>query len=236
MTRTKRKEVAQIKDKEKANALALLRERFDLPTLAAVIQRGSSDSSYELKLEDGRIIVIGTSFEIHQQAKVRARLFDADATLKKYHADDWAKVLLAVRQAVEVVETMTEADELRGYVLGILGVQRSRLDDYDDVASVDFGDEDKTALLKTLANRKHRGFYDYKSGVVYLPLARFVEFLSFNSGRRWTQREAIALLTRHDFVYRQKSVRYTDAEGESKVFNVGTFWTSPESYYLKGDS
>ena len=232
----RRKKVEQLQDRKKANALELLRERFDLPTLAAVIQRGSSDSSYELKLEDGRIVVLGAALEIHQQAKVRARLFDANALMPKHSTEKWDEVLRAIRESVEVVETLTEADELRSYVLGILGIHRSRLGDNEDMASVDFGSEDKADLLKMLANRKHRGFYDRRSGVVYLPLSHIVEHLNYNSGRRWTQREAVALLTRHDFVYRQKSVRYTDGEGESKVFNAGTFWTSPEGYYLKGDS
>lgn len=227
--------VFQFDVRKKNAALKTLRGLFKLPTLASVIQRGSSDSTYELKLEDGKIIVLGNSNEIHQQSKVRARLFDANVIMPKYSSEKWDGVLRAIRDAADVVETLTEAEELRGYVIEILGVHRSHLN-YDDIASVDFNDEDKTELLKTLDDRKNRGFYDRRRGAVYLPLRKIIEHLNFNSGRRWTQREVVALLTRHDFTHRQKSVRYTDRNGTSKVFNAGTFWTSPEGYYMPSDS
>jgi hypothetical protein len=217
----RQKKVEQLRDRRKANALELLRERFCLPALAAVIQRGSSESSYELKLEDGRIVVLGTAYEIHQQAKVRARLFDANAIMPKHSTEKWDEVLRAVREIVEVVETMTEAEELRSHVL----------DAVSDLSAVDFADENKSRLVSRLATKKDTGFYDRRSGVVYLSLGAFVGYLNFKSGRRWTRREVVSLLTRHGFAYRQKAVRYTEEDGQSKVFNAGTFWTSPENYY-----
>jgi hypothetical protein len=222
----RQKKVEQLRDRRRANALELLRERFKLPALTAVIQRGSSESSYELKLEDGRIVVLGTALELHQQAKVRARLFDANAIMPKHSTERWDEVLRAVREVVEVVETLTEADELHSFVRDAL----------PESSAVDFGDEDKKDLVRKLTAKSHRGFYDRRSGVVYLSLNGFVDHLNLNSGRRWTRREVVAMLTRHDFTYRQKAVRYTDEHGQSKVFNAGTFWTSPEDYYYREDS
>src|SRR5947209_3531986 len=193
-----RKEAAKLKTK--AEALELLQKRFDLPMLQAVIQRGSSDSSYELRLEDGRIIVLGGAYEIHQQAKVRARLFDANAVMKKYHSIEWDEVLKAIRSAVEQVETITESEELRAYVLGFIGKGRSHINPRDDFAKVNFNDEDKTYLLKALSNREYRTFYDSQTGVVYLAIGRFIEHLNMNSGRRWSRRDVATLLSRNGFV------------------------------------
>jgi len=234
MSAQRQRKVVLIKDGKKVAALELLRERFDLPTLVSVIQRGSSDSTYELKLEGGRIIVLGIALEIHQQAKVRARLFDANAMMPKHSAEKWDEVLHAIRDAVEEVETLTEAEELRDYVLDFLGKSRSRLDGREDIRGVDFSDEDKIYLLRVLNDRSHKGFYDRHSGIAYLPLGKFVEHLNFHSGRRWRRREVADLLSRHGFEFKQKSVRYTDESGASKTYNVGRFWTSPEAYVPTG--
>jgi len=78
--------IAPFRDKKKAKALELLRKSFNLSKLAAVIKRGSSDSTYELKLEDGSFIVLGSAYEVHQQAKVQAKLFDAKARMPKHDA------------------------------------------------------------------------------------------------------------------------------------------------------
>jgi hypothetical protein len=209
-------------ERKRTAALKTLRSTFKLPSLASVIQRGSSDSTYELKLEDGKFIVLGSSLEVHQQSKVRARLFDAKVRMPKYDAKEWDKILDALCNAAEEIETFTEAEELKNYVFGYA---RSHL----SMSVIDAGDPEE--LLKKLQERftRHKGFIDKRENVVYLPLGKFVDFVNTACGGRMSERDVANMLSRHDFKYRQKSVRYTDTN-ESRTFNGGRFWVSPDGY------
>lgn len=215
--------------KSKADAIALLRERFHLPKLAAVIQRGSSDSTYELKLEDNSIIVLGSAYEIHQQAKVRARLFDAKAVMSKYSAEKWDEVLRAIRDAAEEVETFTEAEELRNYVQSYMRVNSTTKREHQGLARLSLNEfKNEEALLSFLRVKRHKGFFDDRR--VYLSQSGFTAYINaFRSGR-YSDRDVADMLSRHGFEYKQKTIAYTSESGERKTFNAGRFWCSPEGY------
>ncbi len=211
-------------ERKKSAALKTLRRMFKLPTLVSVIQRGSGDSTYELRLEGGKFIVLGGSLEVHQQSKVRARLFDAKVRLPKYDAKEWDEVLDALCDAAEEVETFTEAEELKNYVLGYA---RNHL---AGACSIDAGDSEGLLKMLRAKHTRYKGFVDVQGRVAYLPLGKFTDFINAARGGRMSERDVANMLSRHDFKYRQKSVRYTDAEGESRTLNGGRFWISPEGY------
>jgi hypothetical protein len=210
-------------ERKKTAALKTLRRMFKLPALSSVIQRGSSDSTYELKFEDGKFIVLGSSLEVHQQSKVRARLFDAHVRMPKYDAKEWDEVLDALCAAAEEVETFTEAEELKNYVFGYVRTHLSS-------AVIDADDAEE--LLKKLQERqtRYKGFIDIRDKVVYLPLGKFVDFVNSARGGRMSERDVANMLSRHDFKYRQKGVRYIGESNESRTLNGGRFWISPDGY------
>jgi len=128
-----------------------------------------------------------------------------------------------MRDAAEEVETFTEAEELKNYVLGYA---RAHL----GASVIDASDGE--ALLKMLraAHTRHKGFVDAHGKAAYLPLGRFTDFVNRERGGRMSERDVANMLSRHDFKYRQKSVRYSDDDGESKTLNGGRFWVSPDGY------
>lgn len=226
--------VASFKDKKKADALELLRESFDLPTLAAVVKRGGSDSTYELKLEDGSFIVLGSAYEVHQQAKVRAKLFDARARMPKHDARAWDDVLDAIRDAAEEVETFTEAEELMNYVAGYVKGQRTGKGEYGGLREMNLDLEtaeasrDEERFLNTIRHRRHKGFVDGRR--VYLSQAGFTLYINLIRSGRFSERDVAEMLSRHGFEYKQKTVAYVNASGERRTVNAGRFWWSPEGY------
>lgn len=229
--RVKSRKVVPLRSDTKEEALETLREMFDLPTLASVIQRGSSDSTYELKLSDGKIIVLGSATEVHQQSKVRARLFDVDVILPPYSREKWGEVLRAIRDAVERVETFTEAEELKSYVVGY----KNKHKPYDLARVESEEDEMLTDKLHRKA-AKDLGFLDSRNGTICLSLNKFTAYLNCERNGRWSERDVANMLSRHGFIHRQKSVRYRDEKGESKTFNFGRFWISPDDYLTDENS
>lgn len=218
-------------DEKRQNALNKLRDSLKVPNLVSVIQRGTSNSVYELKLSDNSYIVLGSSSEVRQKLKVADRLFDAGIILDKFSDEKWRdSVLTTIREAVEIVETQTDAEELHGYVSNYFNMNGYRNDYWDNRNGINLNCEDKEELVKGISRIRSRGFYDYATGQAYLPLQTFLQFLNNNSGKRWTQREITTLLSRYGFVNRQKGIRYSTESGETEVYNAGRFWTSPIKY------
>lgn len=217
-------------DEKRQNALNKLRDALKVPNLISLIQRGTSNSVYELKLSDNSYIVLGSSSEVRQKLKVADRLFDAGIILDKFSNEKWHdNVLTTIRDAVTIIETLTDEEELYGYVSNYFNMNGYRSDYWDNHSGINLKDEDKEELAKALSRLK-RGFYDYATGQVYLPLQTFLQFLNNTSGKRWTQREITTLLSRYGFVNRQKGIRYSTESGETEVYNAGRFWTSPIKY------
>lgn len=218
-------------DEKRQNALNKLRDSLKVPNLVSVIQRGTSNSVYELKLSDNSYIVLGSSSEVRQKLKVADRLFDAGIILDKFSDEKWRdNVLTTIREAVEIVETQTDAEELHGYVSNYFSMNGYRNDYWDNRNGINLNCEDKEELVKEISRFRSRGFYDYATGQAYLPLQTFLQFLNNTSGKRWTQREITTLLSRYGFVNRQKGIRYSTESGETEVYNAGRFWTSPIKY------
>ncbi|MGI8787095.1 MAG: hypothetical protein ACR2HG_04945 [Pyrinomonadaceae bacterium] len=218
-------------DEKRQNAINKLKDSLKVPNLVSIIQRGTSNSVYELKLSDNSHIVLGSSSEVRQQSKVADRLFDAGIILDKFSSEKWRdNVLTTIREAVEIVETQTDAEELHGYVSNYFNMNGYRNDYWDNRNGINLNCEDKEELVKDISRIRSRGFYDYATGQAYLPLQTFLQFLNNTSGKRWTQREITTLLSRYGFVNRQKGIRYSTESGETEVYNAGRFWISPIKY------
>ena len=218
-------------DEKRQNALNKLRDSLKVPNLVSVIQRGTSNSVYELKLSDNSHIVLGSSSEVRQQSKVADRLFDANIIPDKFSSEKWRdNVLTAIRDAVIIIETLTDEEELYDYISNYFNLDGYNSDFWNHHLAVKMSYEDKEELIKILSRLKSKGFYDPESGEAYIALGGFKNFLSIFSGKRWTTREITNLLSRYGFIYRQKSFRYKTESGESKTYNCGRFWTSQLKY------
>ena len=218
-------------DEKRQNAITKLRDSLKVPNLVSVIQRGTSNSVYELKLSDNTYIVLGSSSEVRQQSKVADRLFDAGIILDKFSSEKWRdNVLTTIREAVLIVETQTDAEELHGYISNYFNMNGYRSEYWDNRNGINLNHEDKEELVEKISRLRNRGFYDYATGQAYLPLQHFLQFINNNSGKRWTQREITTFLSRYGFVNRQKGIRYSTKSGETEVYNAGRFWISPTKY------
>jgi hypothetical protein len=225
------KTLLKLNELERQTAIENLQKTLNVPNLAAVIQRGTSNSIYELKLADNTFIVLGSASEVRQPSKVADKLFDAGIILDKISSEKWRdNVLTPIRQIAEIVETLTEAEELHEYIKDYFAYN-GLPDGYRIYGRpIDLSNEDKQELVEQLNARKS-GFWDVPTGVCYISTGKFIEFLNISSGKRWTQREVTTLLSRHGFRNEQKSIRYVDEKDNvSKVFNAGRFWVSPNEY------
>ncbi|MEK7722713.1 MAG: hypothetical protein AAB336_00015 [Acidobacteriota bacterium] len=220
-----------LEELKRHKALRKLTKIFQLEhSIKSVIKRGSSNSTYEIALSDGRCVVLGGAYELRQQSKVAAKLFEAKVNLSPFSAEKWRKILDLILEAEEEVETLSESEELYSYILSYFNIDGMKDDFWNNHNVVRFDSEDKEFLVNTISNYRERGFYDCVTGITYLPLSSFVQFLNVRSGKRWTTREISTILSRYGFAYQQKSIRYTTKDGESKLRNFGRFWTSPLGY------
>lgn len=218
-------------DEKRQNALNKLKDSLKVPNLVSVIQRGTSNSVYELKLSDNSHIVLGSSSEVRQQSKVADRLFDANIILDKFSSEKWRdNVLTTIRDAVIIIETLTDEEELYDYISNYFNLDGYNNDFWNHYLAVKMSYEDKEELIKVLSRIKSKGFYDPESGEAYIALGGFKNFLSIFSGKRWTTREITTLLSRYGFIYRQKSIRYPIESGKTESRNIGRFWISPLKY------
>jgi hypothetical protein len=214
-------------------ALADLAKKFDLPDLAGVVQIGQTQSSYALKLKDGRQVNLGSSNELQQQSKVRAQLFDANAIMPKYNRDQWDEILRNIRLVVEIRDIGSDAEEMRDFIKVYFGLNRSFNSAYgsDNYRNgyIDFENDDKLQLCEELRQAYLTGFIDAKTGSAFLALGRFLERLFFISGQRFTMRDLKHRLSALGFTSgAQKSVRF--GKGKNDVYNPGRYWKSPDGF------
>jgi hypothetical protein len=180
--------------------------------------------------------VLGNAYEIHQQAKVRARLFVAKVRMPRFDARDWDEVLDCICAAAEYVEMYTEAEELRNYVVGyVRGHLHARFDGMsilDGVSNLDATLEDYSGNEERLrdyyAGKRYKGFVS--DNRIYLHLGNFTSHVNVYRAGRYSEREMSQMLSRSGFEYKQKTVRYDSTSGERKSMNVGRFWRSPKDY------
>jgi hypothetical protein len=209
------------------NAVAELRKKLRQPTFKEVVQRGTSDATFEFHFTDRPCIVIGNWHQSRSQQHVRGKFEEARIKLPRFPRT-WPKVLDLIFDATKVIQTITEEEELRSLIIPFTTTH----------VGANFEQEDKQDVITYVEGRiRHRGcFYDRLTGVVYLKAERLVDYLNHQRiGRRYSQHDVVKLLQRHGFLWRQKGIRYRDADNKSCFHNFGRFWRSPEGYVIRDE-
>jgi len=97
------------------------RDRLRLPELCRVIQRGRSDALFDLELEGGELIPIGTMKDLEDPAKVRPAIAESlppeQLPPPRYTREKWDPIYECLCALRELVESETTPDDVtRGWL------------------------------------------------------------------------------------------------------------------------
>lgn len=194
--------------------VVVLREKLNLPELTKVVKHGRGGSAYNLHLDDGRVIAIGSIATLANQAKFRtAFLPQVRRSPPRYKVPEWDAIVEQIEQAAEERDAVaTQADETMSWVFGSLMTGRLKRN-----VNVDNSAEMFDLLVTGSGGRP--SFFD-QSGRLHLRLEHMIEWLGRISVRV-TMPELSARLSELDFERVQHAARRGDEIRKAR------YWVSP---------
>jgi hypothetical protein len=189
---------------EPIEALSLARKRLKLPRLRRVVKHGDSNALYDLELEDGTRIPLGTSADLMNPRKVDAAIADSTGVAIPYYgAPKFRTVAGALLAIVEVENTGSpEAEETCDWI-GSLLVMGGQL-----VAMSPAGEGDGLQLADVVAEPEDFPCFRGDDRRLYLRLDAFHLHVRSRIGQRAiTRRDLAARIARIGFTKHQPSVR-----------------------------
>jgi hypothetical protein len=184
---------------------------FGLP-ISAVLKRGSRDASYELKLTDDRLIVLGPAADLLTFRKVQASVLDVTKHVIPYHAKkSWEDVVRVIGGCAELVDTTSPEEETAHFLFQFIESHSLARTDDNLFTKLRYMRAGSLAVLIT-------------GDRVTIRLPRFFEYLT-SCGFRLTFREIGFRLSRLGF----KPTRLQAREHDKTV--CVRVWISPDGWY-----
>jgi putative DNA primase/helicase len=211
-------------------------KKYGFPELTHVRQFGASKSVYQLEFADGRKIELGSTLEMLSQSKLSARLGEQKVFIKTFNTSIFKLITQAIMTASEVVDIGSESDDLVNYLRRYFhfegGFNQKHGLDTNKSYTADFSlsNEEIANHLRTVSRE---GFIEIQSKTVWLGFNKFLEWLNWNSGTRWSDERLKIMLSQNGFKVKQKTIHYEDKQGQPLQYNAGRFWVSPVEYAAK---
>jgi hypothetical protein len=197
------------------DTIEVLRGKLNLPELERIVKHGRGGSSYNLHLNDGRVITIGSIAILAAQAKFRTVFLpQVRRNPPRYKPSDWDDIVEQIEQAAEERDAVaTQADETMSWIAGSLHTNKLRRNINLTSSS------DMFELLGPGAAGKPP-FFD-QDGRLHLRLEHMLEWLGRFGGIRVTMPELSARLSELDFERTQHAARHGDVTRKAR------YWVSP---------
>lgn len=206
---------------DECSALDFLRWRLRL-AIAAVAKLGTdADAEYDLRLEDGTTIRLGTAEHVLDARRARTAIFARTGyAVARLKAPEWDQVAEAIARVAETVDTgATQDAETRAWLAAFARAVGTRLDEQDR-------EEFATALDDDWASRAIVG-----SERLYVHLPALIEWTNRQQRLRLTAAQLSARLVRLGFAKRRETVRRADGTQARRQL-----WHSPLGFDLaEGD-
>ncbi len=201
-----------------SSKLDQLRAQLKLPGLSRVIKRGKDGDAYDLELDDGRRIELGSASDLLRHHHMKAAILGkADVLIKpRKPAEHEAVVELLVQTAELDDQVMTTDEETRAW----LGAYVSET----HVATLDLNDSG--ALYEYLGNLSCLGPF-IADGRLHVRLRNIATWLNRTGGGRVTVPELSMRLARLKFETTQPSARNGDQTRKAR------YWRSPAGFEVE---
>ncbi|HEV7483609.1 MAG TPA: hypothetical protein VGO13_10975 [Solirubrobacterales bacterium] len=204
---------------QRVHPLDFLRTSLKSYDLSRVIKHGSSNSLWDLELENGTRIPLGTSVQIQEFKKVKGALLSAGRVMRRFTASEFDKVTEAFALVAETEDTVaSENEETAGWLASFIadrGGQKVKLGDADTLRNL-LRDPDDLALFRDEQDR------------IYLRLPKLSVHVTRVIGQRTTSRDLAARLSRLGFKKKQLGARDGDETLKAR------FWRSPPNFDVEG--
>lgn len=180
-----------------------------------VIKRGSD---YDLELNDGTFIKLGTASNVLTPSTAQAAIMDGfGMIIKTFTKKKWERFAQLICDTAIFIETSSEEYETRGWLSDFVRrCVRGGIVDIDDM-------NQRHELIKSLrefSSDGTEGFVD-KQLRLYLRPNFFVRFVTGQYGQRTTERDATGRLSRLGFKSTQLSVRNGEKIDKARVGVAG---------------
>jgi hypothetical protein len=185
------------KFEQEVDPLEHARDRLALPTLARVVQRGRQDAVFDLELEDGRLIPIGTMKDLRSDPEkvtnaIAESLAPDETPPPRYTREKWDSVFRCLHSMKVLIESETTPDDVtHGWLVRYVR-EREQTRDLTDP------EERREAVSGSALTA---GGVDpfYCEGQLYIYLQDFEFFVRRQLGRNVTLRDLSARLERLGF-------------------------------------
>lgn len=185
-----------------------------------VIKRGAVDGIFELIPATGDPVTLGTAADLYRFRTIQAAWLDARTgvggeTIADSERFTWSSRVAIINRAAEIVETMSEADETRSWLGGLI---RGDYQQQKDVGNPE-------SLFELLANGVDREFFESTDGRLFVRLAPLLDRIDrYRLGRIKGQRELALRLSRIGFSPIQLAARQGERTAKAR------YWVSPEGW------
>lgn len=204
---------------QRVHPLEFLRTSLKSPDLRRVVKHGSSNSLWDLELENGSRIPLGTSVQIQEFKKVKGALLGVGRVMRRFTASEFDSVTEAFALVAETEDTVaSENEETAGWLASFIadrGSQQLKIRDVDTLRNL-LRDPDDLAIFRDEQNR------------IYLRLPKLAVHVTRVVGQRTTSRDLAARLSRLGFTKKQLGAR----DGEETL--KARFWRSPAGFDVEG--
>lgn len=202
---------------DECTALDFLRRKLKLP-VASVVKLGTdADAEYDLTLDDGSTIRLGTAEHVLDARRARTAIFARTGrAVARLKAPEWDQVAEAIAQVAETVDTgATQDTETRAWLAAFTRAIGTRIDE-----------QDREQLAATLDD-------EYSSRAIlgtdriYLHLPALAEWINRMQRLRLTPAQLSARLVRLGFAKRRETARRADGTQARRQL-----WHSPLGFDL----
>jgi len=204
-----------------------LRSQTQITSLAGIRKLGAKHGIYELLLEDGTEIELGTARELLEQRKVRAAILDGTqgrVLLKDFKAS-WRAIAQAIAFNAEVVDTQSPAERFADALAHFERCSRVQVGGDHDVESAGWWSEAVHQLSKSnLTAAGHRGCVRGAQDTLIISLEPLRAFLKYEQYPLDFTNKAHDHLTRADFL---KDKKTATVDGGRHTIR---FWRSPPGW------
>lgn len=202
------------------SALNFLRWRLQLPLTGIKKYGNQADAEYDLQLDDGRTVPIGTSRTLLDQSRAREVILACtDSFIPRIKVAEWDDVVIAITDLVEVVDTGTSEDvETRAWLAEFYRGLATPVDEDDRDKWADTLDD--ANLCRAIIGKER----------IYLLLPALAQRINTTHRLRLTTAQLAARLARLGFVKRRETARRADGTQSRRML-----WHSPAGYTLDDD-
>lgn len=202
---------------DECNARDFLRWRLKLP-VAVVTKLGTDlDAEYDLTLDDGETIRLGTAEHVLDARRARTAIFARTGhAIARLKAAEWDQVAEAIADVAETVDTgATQDAETRAWLAAFARAVGTRLDEQDR-------EQFAAALDDEWASRAIIG-----TERTYVHLPALIEWTNRQQRLRLTAAQLSARLVRLGFAKRRETVRRGDGTQARRQL-----WSSPLGFTI----